>query len=284
MAMPIPVPHAALSARRLAIAPSEEGTAAAARQARCRHGETTAISVDDSAATKLLPFLLSVIAGSVDTIGFLGLDGLFTAHVTGNLVILAARFLAGGSAPVAHLISVPVFILALATTKLLTGGLERFGIASLRPLLLLQLLLLSASLAITTAAGPQVDPSTLTMIAAAMLMVSAMAVQNALVRIALVGAPSTAVMTTNITAFTIDLGEMLIARNPLGIARARSRAKHSWPAIAGFLLGCALGAPGENVIGLRALALPAGLALVAVMLGNSARRVEHGRALIANGR
>src|SRR5690349_5446197 len=51
--------------------------------------------VNESALTKWLPFVLSVIAGSVDVIGFLRLGGLFTAHVTGNLVILSARLLAG---------------------------------------------------------------------------------------------------------------------------------------------------------------------------------------------
>jgi uncharacterized membrane protein YoaK (UPF0700 family) len=37
-----------------------------------------------------LPLLLSLNAGFVDTAGFLALQGLFTAHVTGNFVTLGA--------------------------------------------------------------------------------------------------------------------------------------------------------------------------------------------------
>ena len=48
-------------------------------------------SVDESPYTKLLPFVLALVAGSVDVIGFLGLNGLFAAHITGNLAILAAQ-------------------------------------------------------------------------------------------------------------------------------------------------------------------------------------------------
>ena len=59
-------------------------------------------AVGDPLGTKLLIFVLSVIAGSVDVIGFLGLGSLFIAHVTGNLVILAARAAAGENAPAAQ--------------------------------------------------------------------------------------------------------------------------------------------------------------------------------------
>jgi uncharacterized membrane protein YoaK (UPF0700 family) len=160
--------------------------------------DMAAASVDDSPGTKVLPFVLSVIAGTVDIIDFLGLGGLFTAHITGNIVVLAARLVAGDQAALAYLIAVPVFIAALALTRLLAAGLERIRISSLMPLLL-QFFLLSAFLAVCVGSGPGIDPNTARMIFAGMFGVSAMAVQNALVRVSLKGAPSTAVMTTNVT-------------------------------------------------------------------------------------
>src|SRR5271170_5116360 len=100
-------------------------------------------SVDVSRAMKLLPAVLSITAGSVDVISFLGLGGLFNAHVTGNLVILAARIVGAGQAPIAIVLSVPVFMLALFLTRLLSRRLESRGLDSLRPLLLIEVLLLA---------------------------------------------------------------------------------------------------------------------------------------------
>jgi uncharacterized membrane protein YoaK (UPF0700 family) len=226
-----------------------------------------ALSVEDTFGTKLLPFVLSITAGSVDVISFLGLGGLFTAHITGNLVILAAKLVAGEQSPVSYLISVPVFMAVLALTRLLAAGLERLKIASLVPLLLIQFLLLAASFVLCRSAGPRLDPNTTIMILAGMLGVSAMAVQNGLVRISLRGAPATAVMTTNITLFTIDVGQVLLGGNASSTVRARERARKTWPAIVGFLLGCALGAACEAAFGLHSLVLPAAFGLLAVALG-----------------
>ena len=236
----------------------------------CRTPEVPTPSIENSLSSRLLPTVLSIIAGSVDAIGFLGLGGLFTAHVTGNLVILAAHLASGSGAPVAPMLSVPVFVAALGLTRLLAGALERTGFASLRPLLLLQLLLLVGFLVLSVSAGPHIDPNTTKAILGGMLGVSAMAVQNALVQISLQGAPSTAVMTTNITRFMMDVGEVTLGRRPADVAKARDRAMRTWPAIVGFAVGCGLGATCEAAIGLRSLALPAGLALLAVAMSANA--------------
>jgi uncharacterized membrane protein YoaK (UPF0700 family) len=227
-------------------------------------------SIDSSRSVKLLPFVLAFVAGSVDVISFLGLDGLFTAHITGNLVVLAAHILARGEATLALVISVPLFVIMLAATRVLAAGLDRSGIPSLSVLLFVQFALLCAFLGICIA-GSGVSASAPSMILAGMLGVSAMAVQNALVRISLVGAPSTAVLTTNITLLTTDIGEIILGQDPGLIAKARQRARRTWPAVAGFLFGCALGAWCEAAIGLRALVLPASFALVALALGTTSK-------------
>ncbi|MDB5576746.1 MAG: permease, partial [Bradyrhizobium sp.] len=194
---------------------------------------------------KLLPTVLSIIAGSVDTISFLGLGGLFTAHVTGNVVVLVGHLATGSRAPLANVLSVPVFVVALGLTRLLAGALERIGVASLWPLLLLQQLLLAGVFALCASSGARIDPHATKTIFAGMLGVSAMAVQNALVQISLKGVPSTAVMTTNITRFMMDISEVMFGRKLSDVTEARDRAMQTWPVIAGFAVGCGLGATCE---------------------------------------
>jgi uncharacterized membrane protein YoaK (UPF0700 family) len=77
-------------------------------------------------------------------------------------------------------------------------------------------------------------------------------------------------MTTNITRFMMDVGGTMLGRDPDGVAEARRRAKHTSPAILGFVVGCGLGAPCEAAFGPRASALPAGLALPAPAMGRPA--------------
>ena len=231
----------------------------------------SAPSADNWRALQVVLILLSITAGSVDAIGFLRLGGLFIAHITGNLVILAAHLAADDEAPLANIISFPVFIVALAVTRLLAAGLERMHVTLLRPLLLLQFLLLTGSLALCVGGGSRPDLNAANAIVAGMLGVSAMAVQNALVQISLKESPSTCVMTTNTTRFVLDLGEILLGRSRNDGVKAGERAKRSGLAIAGFVVGCGLGAGCQAVIGLWSLVLPTGLALVALVIAVAAK-------------
>jgi len=61
----------------------------------------------------------SLIAGSVDVISFLGLGGLFTAYITGNMAILAAHVVSDGAAQLALMLSVPVFMVVFGRKEIL---------------------------------------------------------------------------------------------------------------------------------------------------------------------
>jgi uncharacterized membrane protein YoaK (UPF0700 family) len=213
---------------------------------------------------RALPFVLSLIAGSTDTISFLGLNGLFTAHITGNVVMLAAHLITGDPAIVSYILAVPVFMLVLLLTSLFANDLERSEVATLRLLLSLQLLLLVGFLVLSMVYRAVVNSALA--VVTGMVGVAAMAVQTALVQISLKGTPSTGVMTTNVTHFVVALGELLARRDLSTAEKARKRMFHILPVLAGFVLGCALGAASEEAWGLRSLGLPTALALLAVML------------------
>jgi uncharacterized membrane protein YoaK (UPF0700 family) len=73
--------------------------------------------------------MLSVAAGCTEGIGFLvGLNVLFTAHITGNLVILAAQIAGGVAGQISKILSVPVFILMVSLAVLLADGLEPLSV------------------------------------------------------------------------------------------------------------------------------------------------------------
>lgn len=95
-----------------------------------------------------------------------------------------------------------------------------------------------------------------------------MAIQNALIKLALPGSPSTAVMTTNTTQLAVDLAIVVRRRDdPDQLARSRHRAWLIFPSIAGFVIGCTAAALLEVRYGLRTLLLPVVLAMIAIPLG-----------------
>src|ERR1700756_5525799 len=95
-----------------------------------------------------------------------------------------------------------------------------------------------------------------------------MAVQNALVRLEFPGAPSTAVMTTNVTQFTVDFATLVRGHDESNdLASVRRRADLTLASVIGFLIGLAVGAVLEMHFGLWSLIFPAILAAVSIPLG-----------------
>jgi uncharacterized membrane protein YoaK (UPF0700 family) len=219
-----------------------------------------------------LPVILSTTAGAVDVIGFLVFGGLLTAHITGNLVVVAAHYVTGRFGQVGPILAVPVFIAVLGVVVLLFGGIENKS-KSRRALLVLHAVLLAGCLGFGLGFGPLRSSDSPVAVLAGMLAVAAMATQNALVRLALVESPSTAVMTTNTTQLIVDLAALVRnAKEPDNLGKVRRRARLTFLCIAGFVGGCVAGAVFELHFGVGALLLPVILAALAVALGETERK------------
>jgi uncharacterized membrane protein YoaK (UPF0700 family) len=187
--------------------------------------------------------LMGLNAGLVDTAGFLALHGLFTAHVTGNFVTIGSSLVLGTSGIVAKLLALPVFCIVIVVTRMVSFFLPRLGLPILRTMLTLQLLLLILGAALAIHFGPFPDAEdTLYSVITGMVLVAAMAIQNAAHRIHLGSAPPTTMMTGTTTQIMIDIGELLVGAPSESKAAAQARLRRMSAIVAVFALGCAVGA------------------------------------------
>jgi uncharacterized membrane protein YoaK (UPF0700 family) len=184
-----------------------------------------------------LPLLLSLNAGFVDTAGFLALQGLFTAHVTGNFVTFGASLALGTSGAIAKLLALPVFCAVVIAARLLDTWLSNRGIRVFEVLLGVKVLLLIAGAVLAIRFGPFHDGDSGHAIMTGMVLVAAMAIQNAVHRIHLGSAPPSTLMTGTTTQIMIDLADKIYAQTE-DAGRSGSRLARMSMNILVFAIGC----------------------------------------------
>ena len=226
-------------------------------------GDPVDRGIELSRLEERLPPLLSVIAGMVDLIGFFTLGNIFTAHITGNLVLAAAAGVRGGPLNLAQALAIPVFMFAVAVTWLIARASNKQGAVQARLLLQVQFTLLAAVLVFSVVTKPSADPHGLMAGIAVMIAVAAMACQYALLRLALPKVVSTAVMTGNLTNAVLSLMEVASKRRSL-IAADAERLKSSVRLLVGFLMGCVVAAVAVFFLADWAWSLPVVLAALAI--------------------
>jgi len=198
--------------------------------------------------------LLALTAGFVDTVGFIALFGLFTAHVTGNFVLIGAAIAGHHEGIIGKLLALPVFVLAVATTRLFILARERQARDATMPVLIGQLVFLILFLACGMSLAPFDGGDAPTAILTGMSGVIAMAIQNAASRTIFAALAPTTVMTGNVTQIVIDLVDLMSAKQ--GRAEAGARLRKMAPPVATFAIGALAGALFYSVIGYLALITP----------------------------
>ena len=203
--------------------------------------------------------LLSFVGGYVDTFSFVMLFGLFTAHVTGNFVLIGAALAGHGHAGVlGKLLALPVFIGAVAATRWYQRRRAGDDIDSSRMLVLIQLVGLGLFMACGHLADVARDADSAGTLVTGLVGVAAMAVQNTASRSAFVRLSPSTVMTGNVTQATMDLVDWLLGAMTREDAAARMG--RLCPPIGAFAVGAVVAGVCANTLGFDALLLP-GLAL-----------------------
>lgn len=194
----------------------------------------------------------SFIAGFVDTVGFVALFGVFTAHVTGNFVLLGAELARPSSGVLIKLLAFPAFVMAVIAATLLVNWVERRDLSGERCLLTLQVLLMIAFMLCGMAAEPLSDPAAGLALLAGMLGAAAMGVQNAAARLLYPKLSPSTVMTGNVTQLVIECVKGITSLKEDFKIQVR---RLIWPVIS-FALGAITGALGFVSFGFLALLLP----------------------------
>jgi uncharacterized membrane protein YoaK (UPF0700 family) len=200
--------------------------------------------------------VLSFLAGYVDAVGFIALFGLFTAHVTGNFVLIGSELVNPTHGVLIKFLAFPAFILAVALTRMVAIWLERSGKPPMSYLLWLQLVFLLGFMIVGYLVGPLHDARAPLALLAGMLGAASMGVQNASSRLILPHLAPTTAMTGNVTQLVIDLVDILCAAADDAV---RKRCvKFFWPIVA-FGIGAIGGAFAYKHLLFSALLLPAAM-------------------------
>lgn len=205
--------------------------------------------------------LLTFNGGYVDTAGFLALQGLFPAHVTGNFVTLGATLVMGSSGALPKLLALPVFCSVILITRIVGLMLHRAGRPVLKCLLATKVILLIAAAIFSVIHGPFSSASSVANLVMGMTLVSAMAVQNALHRVHLAKSPPSTLMTGTTTQIMLDLAEILAGEKGEGAYQALTRVKRMILAVAAFALGCGIAALAIVEVPLWVFVIPAVLSV-----------------------
>lgn len=215
--------------------------------------------------------LLSFNGGFVDTAGFLGLAGLFTAHVTGNFVTLAHAMVHGSEGLVGKILALPEFILVIALARLTGTVLRTHKLPAMRILLGTKVALLLAFFVLAVRYGPFPDANTPMALLTGFAGVAAMAMQNAVQRVHMASLPPSTMMTGSTVQVTLDAVDLLTGAKPEQRPQVRTRFSRLALAICFFALGCGVAALMYVHVGFWCLALS-----VVVGLAASVIRIEEG--------
>jgi uncharacterized membrane protein YoaK (UPF0700 family) len=228
-----------------------------------------------AAAVTSIGGVLAFNGGYVDAAGFLGLHGLFAAHVTGNLATLCAAIVLGSHGLIGKILAVPEFIAIIALARLAGIAMRAHRLPARSLLLAAEVLLLIVFFALALSFGPFANFDSTPALFTAFAAIAAMAVQNEMQSVHLPAVAPSTFMTGNATDAAIGLAALITGKKPARNRRGRRRLDRKAINLGCFAAGCAVSALLYWWIGFWCLAAPVALAgATALMPLDAARQID----------
>jgi uncharacterized membrane protein YoaK (UPF0700 family) len=162
--------------------------------------------------------------------------------VTGNFVTLSASLAEGSSDTTAKILALPLFCAVVFGTRILRFPLERSGLPILGIWLTLEFLLLTFAAILAVHYGPFPDVNAFPAVSIGLMLVVAMALQNAFHRIHLSSFPPSTVMTGTTTQAMLDLADLFHGVSDEAKPKVKARVTTLLDSIVAFAVGCAIAA------------------------------------------
>jgi uncharacterized membrane protein YoaK (UPF0700 family) len=209
--------------------------------------------------------LLAFIGGFVDTAGFLGFNGLFLSHVTGNLATLCTAIVLGSKGYLGKILVLPEFMIVVALARLAGAGLQTTKAPVGRVMLASEAVLLTVFFALAVSFGPFTNSDSGAALLTAFVGIAAMAVQNTLQQVHMGDQPPTTYMTGNATHAAIAGINLLVEAPGTSTGKFADFAR----SLLCFAAGCAIAAVLYWYVGLWCLAVPMLLTAAAALMRSS---------------
>ena len=215
--------------------------------------------------------ILSFVAGFVDVAGYLALFGLFSANMTGNILLVAVELVQPrGDIALNRLVAVPLFMSGVLIGWLIAAQAKRRAWSVTPVLLVSEAIALTLFAVVGMVYGTQLQSSSQQglIVAISAFSLIAMGLQNALARELSANMPTTTAMTNNLSLLILDGAALVSAKlkgQPLATDTSSQRFAQIVPVFCGFLIGAMAGAYGMRYLGYSSIGVPIALmALLAV--------------------
>ncbi len=220
------------------------------------------------------PSALAFSSAYTEVACFIGLFGIFTSFITGDIILVGVELVEQSPEIVTRSLVLPLFVLACAFWSWTFRNVARPSPKAIRAALLAESLLLMIALILAANLGPLTRTDAPETMAVAAPVVLACSLQMIMMRHQIISHPHTTVMTGNVGQLAISIASFYYDNLPAAASESGGKPtnkhktiRHQMAIVIGFLAGALSGGLSFGAFGFASLLLPVAILVVYAVAG-----------------